>query len=108
MIMIGKNNLIHHVYFWLKDPGNAADLQLLKEGLEKLSQVKTIRAFHIGRPADTRREVIDSSYALSWWTLFETKEDQDSYQVDPIHLKFVADCAHLWSRVVVYDTVDAG
>ena len=105
--MISKNNLIHHVYFWLKNPESAEDLKQLKEGLEKLSTVKTIKYFHIGRPASTRREVIDSTYALSWWTLFESKEEQDSYQVDPIHLKFIEECGHLWSRVVVYDSVDA-
>ena len=30
-----------------------------------------------------------------------------SYQTDPIHLKFVDECAQLWGRVVVHDTVDA-
>jgi hypothetical protein len=105
--MIAKNNLIHHVYFWLKNPDSVEDLAALKAGLEKLSKVASIKAFHIGRPASTRREVIDSSYALSWWTLFDHKEGQDSYQIDPIHLKFIEECAHLWSRVIVYDTVDA-
>ena len=105
--MITEQNLIHHVFFYLKNPGNAADTAALKKGLEYLSTVKTIKAFHIGKPADTRRDVIDSDYALSWWTLFETKEDQDSYQVDPIHLKFIADCSSLWSKVIVYDTVNA-
>jgi hypothetical protein len=105
--MIAKQNLIHHVFFYLKDPGNVADTAALKKGLEQLSTVKTIKAFHIGKPADTRRDVIDSSYALSWWTVFENKEDQDSYQVDPIHLKFIAECSHLWSKVIVYDTVIA-
>jgi hypothetical protein len=38
--------------------------------------------------------------------LFKDKADQDAYQVDPIHLKFVEQYAHLWSRVVVYDSVD--
>ena len=105
--MFGKNILIHHVFFWLNHPDSTEDLQSLKQGLEKLSAVKTIKAFHIGRPADTRRDVIDSSYALSWCTIFESKEDQDHYQVDPIHLKFVEECSELWSRVVVYDSVDA-
>jgi hypothetical protein len=63
--------------------------------------------FHIGRPAATKREVIDSGYSLSWLTIFENAKDQDDYQIDPIHLKFVEECASLWSRVVVYDSVDA-
>ena len=101
-----KNVFVHHVYFWLKNQNNTDDLGKLIEGLKKLSVVKTIRQFHIGKPAGTSREVIDGSYAVSWLTIFDTKADQDSYQVDPIHLKFVEDCAELWNKVIVYDSVD--
>lgn len=103
--MFEKNVFIHHVYFWLSNPESSADRNQLIEGLDKLSSVATIKSFHIGLPAATSREVIDSSYSVSWLLLFKNKEDQDSYQTDPIHLKFVEDCKHLWSKVVVYDTV---
>lgn len=101
-----KNVFIHHVYFWLKNPGNSEDLNKLVAGLKKLSVVKTIQQFHIGKPAPTQRDVIDSSYAVSWFTSFKSKADQDSYQSDPIHLKFVEECSSLWQKVVVYDSVD--
>jgi len=104
MIVIDKG-FIHHVYFWLKNPENINDLSQLIEGLKKLSAVNTIRDFHIGKPAATTRDVIDNSYSVSWLLFFSNKEDQDSYQTDPIHLKFVEECSHLWSKVVVYDTV---
>ncbi|HEY0680079.1 MAG TPA: Dabb family protein [Chitinophagaceae bacterium] len=101
-----KNLFVHHVYFWLKNPGNETDLKKLAEGLVKLTKIKTIKMYHIGKPADTDRGVIDTSYSLSWLTIFENKAGQDSYQTDPIHLKFVEECAGLWSKVVVYDSVD--
>ncbi len=103
--MTAKNVFVHHVYFWLNNPSSKEDLEKLVEGLEKLSKVQTIKMFHIGKPAPTNRDVIERSYAVSWLCLFETAEGQDSYQVDPIHLKFVEECAHLWSKVVIYDTV---
>lgn len=105
--MTAKNMFIHHVYFWLKNPSSTEDREKLLDGLDKLSKVKTIKMFHIGKPADTNRDVIDTSYSISWMLIFENKEDQDSYQVDPIHLKFVEECKHLWSKVIVYDSVDA-
>ena len=105
-MIIDKNGFIHHVYFWLKNPESINDLNQLIEGLKKLSVVSTIKNFHIGKPAATNRGVIDSSYSVSWLLLFDDKEDQDSYQTDPIHLKFVEECSHLWSKVVVYDTID--
>lgn len=101
-----KNIFIHHVYFWLKNPDSAEDRAKLLEGLEKLAEVKSIRSVHIGKPAGTDRDVIDSSYAFSWMTTFKNAADQDSYQVDPIHLDFVKNYSHLWSKVIVYDSVD--
>jgi len=102
-----KGMFIHHVYFWLKNSGNKEDKAKLIEGLKKLSKVKTIKNFYIGQPAPTRREVIDSSYDVSWLLFFENAADQDSYQTDPVHLKFVEECSSLWSKVTVYDTIDA-
>lgn len=102
-----QNTFLHHVYFWLKNPGSKEDRAQLIAGLQKLSKVSTIRQFHIGQPADTNRDVIETSYAISWLLLFDTAADQASYQTDPIHLQFVAECSPLWSKVVVYDSVDA-
>src|SRR5215212_1026901 len=102
-----ENKFIHHVYFWLKNAGSKEDRAKLIEGLKKLSKVATIKTFHIGQPADTNRDVIDRSYAISWFVLFDNAADQQSYQTDPIHLKFVEECSSLWNKVVVYDSVDA-
>ena len=101
-----KDLFVHHVYFWLKTPGNKEDLDKLVAGLRKLSAVKTIKQFHIGKPATTDRDVIDRSYAISWLVFFDNGADQASYQTDPIHLKFVEECSSLWQKVVVYDSVN--
>ena len=103
--MAKKNSFVHHVYFWLKNPSSAEDKQQLVKALRALSKVKTIQMAHIGEPADTNREVIDRSYQVSWLLFFKNKANQDSYQTDPIHLDFVAKNQHLWSKVVVYDSV---
>lgn len=97
---------IHHVYFWLKNPQSKEDLDRLVAGLQKLSKVSTIRSFYIGKPADTHREVIDRSYQVSWLLMFDSLDDEERYQKDPIHLKFVEECSSLWQRVVVYDSVN--
>lgn len=102
-----KTVFYHHVFFWLQNEGSATDKEKLIEGLKKLSTVKTIQHFHIGKPANTHRDVIDSSYAVSWLLEFASDADQASYQTDPIHLKFIEECKHLWKKVVVYDTIDA-
>jgi hypothetical protein len=102
-----KNVFIHHVFFWLVDPNSDDQKKILIEGLKKLSKASTIKRFHIGQPAGTSRDVIDASYSISWCLFFSNAADQDSYQSDPIHLRFISECKHVWKKVLVYDSVDA-
>ena len=102
-----KSALVHHVFFWLKEPDNKAHLKQLLDALEKLLEVETIRLSHIGLPAGTEnRDVVDHSYSVSYMVMFDSQSDQDAYQVDPIHLKFVEENQHLWNKVIVYDSTD--
>ena len=101
-----KNIFIHHVYFWLTNPDSKEDLEALTEGLQKLTSAPSINIYHIGKPADTNRDVIVRDYALSWLLIFNNKDDQEAYQADPVHHQFIEECKHLWSKVVVYDALD--
>ena len=102
-----KETFVHHVFFWLKNPAVEADRLKPLEGLEKLSKVPQIRMVHIGAPASTNRAVIERGYSVSWLLFFESLEEEEIYQKHPIHLKFVEDYAHLWEKVIVYDSVGA-
>lgn len=97
---------IHHVYFWLNNSDSPEDLKQLKAGLQKLTVIETIGMYQIGVPAATHRDVIDKSYSVSWMLMFDNLEDEEIYQHHPIHKKFVADCSHLWNKIVIYDSVD--
>lgn len=99
--------LIHHVFFWLKEPDNEAHKKQLLDALNKLLEIKTIKLSHIGLPAGTEnRDVVDHSYSVSYMVMFDSQAHQDAYQVDPIHLKFVEENQHLWNKVIVYDSTD--
>ena len=95
---------VHHVYFWLKAPGDAEARAALIAGLRTLTAIPEVLWSHIGLPAESERGVVDDSYSVSWLVFLPDKAAEDRYQVDPIHLKFVEDCSALWERVVVYDT----
>jgi hypothetical protein len=96
--------IIHHVFFWLKNKGSAADRQQLVEGLRTLSAIKEVKKLLIGTPAATeQRGVVDNSFDVSELMYFDSVKDQDAYQVDPVHKAFVEKCSHLWEKVVVYD-----
>ena len=98
--------LSHHVFFWLKNPDSKEDLAKLIAGVRTLAAIETVRAIQVGVPASTeKRAVVESSYSVSELLMFDDVEGQNAYQVHPIHQKFVADCSHLWSKVVVFDSV---
>ncbi|MEE4285934.1 MAG: Dabb family protein [Mariniphaga sp.] len=102
-----KGALIHHVFFWLKEPKNEAHKKQLVKALNDLLKVETIKLSHIGFPAGTEsRDVVDHSYSVSYMTMFDDQAGQDAYQVHPLHVKFVEENSHLWEKVVVYDSVD--
>ena len=99
-----KEPMIHHVFFWLKNPGSQADRQQLIEGLQTLAAIKEVKKLLIGTPAATeQRGVVDNSYDVSELMYFDKLEDQTAYQIHPIHKAFVEKCSHLWEKVVVYD-----
>jgi Stress responsive A/B Barrel Domain len=100
-----KDLFVHHVYFWLKNPGSEADTAKLIEGLQALSKVAEIKMAHIGTPASTNRSVIERGYAVSWLLFFDDINDEEVYQKHPTHLKFIEDYSHLWEKVIVYDSV---
>jgi hypothetical protein len=93
---------IHHVFFYTAPD---ADLAALRAGLETLTPIEGIKTWHIGVPAATNRSVIERGYAYSWLLTFENADDQEVYQGHPLHLAFIEKCAHLWHKVLVYDSV---
>ncbi len=96
---------VHMVFFWMKDPEDEKTIQDFMKGTEDFfKQVEEIKTYHIGTPAGTPREVVDSSYQVSLVVTFDSKEDQDVYQDHQAHLDYIEDYKHLWKRVQVYDS----
>ena len=99
--------LVHHVFFWLKNPQSQADQQQLIAGLKTLTTIPTIRQIHLGVLASTeKRDVVDTSWDVSELIFFDDEAGQKTYQDHPIHQAFVKNNSHLWEKVLVYDSLD--
>ena len=102
-----KKLVVHHVFFWLKNPDSIADRDQLVEGVKTLSKIESIRQIHVGVLASTeKRDVVDTSWQVSELMFFDDTAGQKTYQDHPIHLDFIKNYGHLWSKVVVYDAID--
>jgi hypothetical protein len=98
------SQVVHHVFFWLKNPGSETDRKQLIEGLKTLKAIKEVKQLLIGTPASTeKREVVDNSFDVSELMYFDNVEGQDAYQIHPVHKAFVDKYSHLWEKVIVYD-----
>ncbi|WDZ99952.1 Dabb family protein [Mucilaginibacter sp. SJ] len=100
--------IVHHVFFWLKNPGSTEDRNKLVAGVKTLAKIETVRKLRVGIVASTeKRDVVDNSWAVSELMFFSDLAGQATYQTHPIHLEFIKNCSHLWEKVIVYDAVDA-
>ena len=96
--------LVHTVFFWLKPELTAAQLAAFRRGVESLGTIKAVDKCYVGTPAKTeRRPIIDASYSVALTVIVKDIAAHDAYQMDPIHLKFIAECKTFWSRVQIYD-----
>ncbi len=99
-------NFAHVVYFWLNNPESPEDRAAFEEALTRfLNTSEYAQTKFIGKPANTPRDVVDNSWTYSIILTFPSKEIQNKYQQEPVHLKFIEEASHLWERVQVYDAV---
>lgn len=100
--------VVHHVFFWLKNPDSKEDREQLIAGVKTLSKIPSVRRIHVGIAASTeQRDVVDSSWGVSELMFFSDLEGQEAYQIHPIHVDFVKKYSHLWDKVIVYDVIEA-
>lgn len=98
--------IVHHVFFWLKNPGSKEDRDQLVKGVKTLSKIPTVQEIHVGIVASTeKRDVVDNSWGVSELMFFSDLKGQETYQSHPIHLEFIKNYSHLWDKVIVYDVV---
>lgn len=99
--------VVHHVFFWLKNPTSTDDRDQLVAGLKTLAGIPLIKELYVGILANTeKRDVVDASWQVSELMFFDDLSGQANYQQHPLHLAFVKNCSHLWEKVVVYDAMN--
>jgi hypothetical protein len=97
----------HTVFFWLKDDVDEAGHKAFWEGLDLLTREPHVRDRRIGKPAATRRDVVDSTYDYAIVLGFDDLGGHDAYQVSDEHQAFLETCFAMISNVQVYDVADA-
>ncbi len=100
-----EGSFMHVVFFWLVDDSEETHKKFMSELRKFIDKVDLIKTKHIGAPADTDREVIDSTWTYSLILSFDSKKEQDLYQEHQLHKDFIENASSLWKKVQVYDSV---
>lgn len=100
-----KGKFIHVVYVWLKPDLDRRDIKDFEKGMRELKKIKSVRGMELGRPAGTKRDVVDNTYTYMMVFYFNDATGHDLYQIDPIHQDFVDKHKAKWARVQVYDAL---
>jgi hypothetical protein len=95
--------LLHTVLFWLRPDLTAAEVATFEAGLASLTSIPTVRWSFIGKPAATRRPVIDSSYSYQLVVGFDDLAGHDIYQEIAVHEDFRQAYSPYWTKVLIYD-----
>jgi Stress responsive A/B Barrel Domain len=99
---------LHVVHFWLKpdQKSDQARNQLIK-GLQGLRASKNVQSVDVRLPAHTPRAIVDNSYDVQLVVTFIDLASHEAYQskTDEVHMKFISENAHLWQRVLIYDSL---
>ena len=102
--IVSRPMLVHTVLFYLKPELTAEQREEFRRGVDTLSTIASVAKVYVGTPAKTeKRPVIDDSYGVGLTVVCANVAAHDAYQVDPIHLAFVAKYKTYWTRVQIYD-----
>ena len=98
---------VHSVYFWLKNPDNLENTNAFEKAIRKLIRTNPqATSNHFGKAAEVEeRAVVDNSFTYFYMMIFSDLKTQNLYQTDPTHEIFIKEAAHLWERVIVYDSI---
>lgn len=97
--------LSHTVYFALNDASEAAQQRLVDAAKKYLVDHPGIVFFGVGKLCkELARPVNDHDFEIGINLVFESKEAHDSYQIAPLHQKFIEEMKSNWKKVRVFDS----
>ncbi|MBT8281604.1 MAG: Dabb family protein [Muriicola sp.] len=95
---------VHSVYIWLKNPESDQDRAAFEASMETFMKNSLYaKTKFLGTPPKASREIVDDSFTYNLIVTFASAEDQDKYQKEEAHLKFIEESEHLWNKVLIYD-----
>ena len=102
-------SVIHVVFVWLKEPGNAAHRTEIIRASRSFADIDGVLEVRVGAPVASERPIVDDSFDVGIYLRFATVDDMRRYLVDDAHQAALRDVLRpLTERYLVYDIADPG
>ena len=108
-----EGEIVHMVYFWLKNPENIEDRTSFEKSIKRLIKTNKLAVKkHLGKSKkiknnfeEKRGMEIDNSFDYSLILTFPNRESHRYYQDDPTHLIFGDNTIKLLKKVQIFDSL---
>ena len=103
------SRIVHVVFVWLKEPGNAAHRARVIETTRGFSTIPGVDEIRVGESEPSHRPSVDDSFDIGLYITFYSTEDLQAYLSHPEHKEAQRTILHpLVKKVVIYDFRDDG
>lgn len=99
-----ERKIVHIVLVWLKEPGNQEHIQQVVDVSNQLNEIPDIQELRVGASIPSERKIVDDSFDVGVYMIFENQASLARYLVHPDHKNIVKTVlTPLASKVLVYD-----
>ncbi len=104
-----ESKIVHIVLIWLNEPKNTNHLAEVIKTTRALQEIPEIEEIRVGESISSERPIVDDSFDVALFMVFDSKAALEAYLVHPKHKAAVkAVLRPLASRILVYDFEDHG
>ena len=104
---VSKRGVVHTVFLWLQQPGDAQHRQQLLKASDRLRSIPGVLDIRFGEVIESERDIVDDSFDVGIYFYFNDVAAMNAYLVHPLHKAVVAqEIKPLVKRIVVHDFFD--
>ncbi len=80
-----EKQVVHVVLIWLKAPGNEQHIERIINTTHQLKEIEEIKQLRIGKSISSNRKIVDDSFDIGLYMIFDSNEAMQNYLIHPIH-----------------------
>lgn len=99
-----QDKIVHVVLIWLDDKGNKAQINKIIQATKNFRDIPGVQEIRVGRPIKSERSIVDDSFDVGLYMIFNSREQLNQYLIHPKHVESVSTLLEpLAKKIRIYD-----